>query len=289
MPTKRRRDEEGDRDDDDDERGRGRGRPDDDDERGRGRGRPDDDDEEDSDTAAGADGYCYETLIDGDLEDRPGTVPNYPGAGERAQIDDNLQFVYENGSVANGTDYDDMCPPNDSAIGYFEDDLSELTDRLDDLDAGGSTATYLGMQWGLALLNPATRPLVDEMRDAGLVGATARGRPADWTAGTTDKYVILFTDGALNVQLDFYTPNGHPIPSQSRVERVFADQCAFARDQNVVVFTIAFELPSDVPQRMRDLLRDCASDGRFLEADEDNLDVAFRQIAADIQRLKLLN
>jgi len=239
---------------------------------------------------------CMRIDIEDDLVARPGTVPNYPADGTREAIDDEAYrwtigfngwwYVWQKQPLEN------VCPSDPAAtVRYLSADQAELQTMMRNLNADGSTATYFGMQWGLALLNPATRPLVDEMaRPAvGLVSPSMRGRPADWTDSQTDKYLILFTDGAMNSNIDFYTPYGEQEPSMATLKQAFRDQCDFARRKGVIVFTIGFELPPGASSEMTGLLRNCASEGRYYPADRDTLENAFSSIATDIQRLKLIN
>lgn len=233
-------------------------------------------------------GACYQTRIEEDLEDHPGEVPNYPVTEARGQIRD-ANFINSSGTIT-GTVFTNVCPDDDFATIYLEGDQDVLKDAIDDMATNnGSTATYLAMQWGIALLNPDTQPLVAEMAmtPVDLVADHFDTRPASWGDPDTSKYLVLFTDGMLNVQGDFYTEFGETPPSQSEVEDIFQDQCQFAKDNGTVVFTIAFEAPSDAEDQMRS----CATTptGHFFKADTGNISAVFDLIARNIQALKLLN
>ena len=248
-----------------------------------------------------AKGSCYQIKIEDDLEDNPGTIPNQSAGETRGQIGD-AWFINDFGTIT-GHKFTNVCPPDSAAILYLEHDATKLNQAINAMSTNnGSTATYLAMQWGLALLNPASQPVVAEMAasDDVMVAGSGGGmvfppelvddafasRPASWTDHLTNKYLVLFTDGNLNVQGDFYTEFGDSPPSQAEAEQVFLDQCQHAKDNDIVVFTIAFEAPPSA----EDDMRDCATNNSFyFEADSGNIDEVFDKIARNIQVLKLTN
>lgn len=77
--------------------------------------------------------------------------------------------------------------------------IGVLQGQIDGLTAIGATSINAGMKWGLALLDPASRPLYTEMIGAPIPAAFA-GRPFDYTPDnaanpTSMKVIILMTDG----------------------------------------------------------------------------------------------
>lgn len=268
------------------------------------------DDDGDSDTAAVSNrdpayGSCYQTkfdeLIDAadmtavalaetaeareELLNALGTIPNFPRTEARGQITD-AKFVRDDGTVTSTT-FTAVCPEDTYATRYMEHSAQTLRDEIEEIVIGNdSTATYLAMQWGLALLHPESQPMISEMSDEGLVDAAFASRPGAWDDADTQKIVVLFTDGKLNVQGDFYTPFGDPVPSLAKANEVFDTQCLYARTRGIRVFTIAFEAPEAAEIQMRD----CATvPSMFYKADTNSISAVFDQIARDIQALKLTN
>ncbi len=95
------------------------------------------------------------------------------------------------------------CPVvDDEAIIAYSISRSDLKDKIDDLSAGGNTAIDVGMKWGVALLDPAARPAINALEDAGVVNEHLRDRPADYSDRETLKVVVLMTDGANTTQYD---------------------------------------------------------------------------------------
>lgn len=259
-------------------------------------------------------GSCYEIKIQEDLVDNPGTIPGLGSTpGERRQIVDARSVQLESEQPRNaveptvwtGGTYEDLCPPDDvGGTIYLEDDRQPLFDVLgvqlvDDeitltgggIEADGSTTTYFGTQWGLALLNPATQPIISEMAVpvVGLVDPAMADRPAPWLTNNTQKVLLLLSDGGLNVQLDFYSPPGATsptgVPTREEVETAFSAMCLWAKDptRDITVITVSYDMTPEAEQ----LIADCASPGFAFRANTDNIAVVFDQIANSIQRLRL--
>ena len=95
------------------------------------------------------------------------------------------------------------CP--DDAYGAMvvhSADEQELVDHIATLGAGGNTAIDIGMKWGVALLDPSTRPVVSQMITDGHIVAEAAGRPAAYDAPDALKIVVVMTDGMNTTQYD---------------------------------------------------------------------------------------
>ncbi|MEN9060367.1 hypothetical protein [Ponticoccus litoralis] len=73
--------------------------------------------------------------------------------------------------------------------------------------ARGNTAIDLGMKWGLALLDPTMRPVMEDMNRDGLVSDVAAIRPAAHDDNQTMKFVIVMTDGENTQQYDLKEHN----------------------------------------------------------------------------------
>lgn len=95
------------------------------------------------------------------------------------------------------------CPRDEyGAIVVHSDNVSDLQNHINGLNAGGNTAIDLGMKWGVALLDPGSRGLVDDMITDGHISARASGRPVSYTNADTLKIIVLMTDGANTTEYD---------------------------------------------------------------------------------------
>jgi len=77
--------------------------------------------------------------------------------------------------------------PNDNAV--------QLKSQINALVAEGNTSITLGMKWGVALLDPAARPVMTELMSAGQIPASHAGRPFDWVDDDAMKVIVVMTDG----------------------------------------------------------------------------------------------
>lgn len=74
-------------------------------------------------------------------------------------------------------------------------DPAFLTEYLEGLWADGNTSIEIGLRWGAAMLDPSSRPIIDDMIARGVVDAAFSGRPLDYDDEETLKAVVLMTDG----------------------------------------------------------------------------------------------
>lgn len=70
-----------------------------------------------------------------------------------------------------------------------------LTTQIRNLQAVGATSIDLGLKWGLTMLDPASRPLVNDLIAANAVPAHFSGRPFDFDDPEVLKVIVLMTDG----------------------------------------------------------------------------------------------
>lgn len=89
-----------------------------------------------------------------------------------------------------------------AAIIPHSTDPEVLKAHIDAFQANGNTAIDLGMKWGLALLDPTMRPVLEDMHGDGLVSDVASIRPAAYDNNQTMKFVIVMTDGQNTQQYD---------------------------------------------------------------------------------------
>lgn len=101
------------------------------------------------------------------------------------------------------------CPTEtyrDNRIVVHSSDIPDLQAAITGLDAYGNTAIDLGMKWGVALIDPSFRPIMENLMDDGLVDSSATGRPVDYTDGDGLKVIVLMSDGANTQEYDLREP-----------------------------------------------------------------------------------
>jgi len=171
------------------------------------------------------------------------------------------------------------------------------------------------MRWGAALLDPSSRWLNEALANNGTIAPQYANRPAEWDDGDTLKVVVLMTDGMITEQVRPRRPQSsifgrdgvYPteaeqdqlnathisalddayrqrISTQNENSSDFDAACAAAKDNDIVIYTIAFETNAQGQNEMRR----CASDPtNFFNAEGLELRYAFRSIAASIRSLRL--
>ncbi|MCR9107767.1 Tad domain-containing protein [Marivita sp. XM-24bin2] len=98
---------------------------------------------------------------------------------------------------------DSWCPDDEyGSIIAHSSNKTELLAHIASLSAGGNTAIDLGMKWGVALLDPSARPVVNGLIADGHVVAEAAGRPAAYDAPDALKIAVVMTDGMNTTQFD---------------------------------------------------------------------------------------
>ena len=94
-------------------------------------------------------------------------------------------------------EYDQILP--------FSKDLNALTDQLNAMKSRGSTSLDTAAKWGVALLDPASRPVINHLstlwdgagnpEDRQSVDPGFSQRPVDWNHESTQKVMLIITDG----------------------------------------------------------------------------------------------
>lgn len=89
------------------------------------------------------------------------------------------------------------CPPSTgNVVSVMGTDIETLKTKIDAFEAIGATSINAGLRWGLTLLDPGQRPLIEELVGAGEVPADFSGRPYDWDDDEAMKVIVLMTDGS---------------------------------------------------------------------------------------------
>lgn len=88
------------------------------------------------------------------------------------------------------------CPTHASqAIMPYQNNPTTLKTRIRSFIADGNTSIDFGMKWGVALLDPTFRPVVNGMVGTGHIPAVFQDRPFDYGVPRTAKYIVLMSDG----------------------------------------------------------------------------------------------
>lgn len=93
------------------------------------------------------------------------------------------------------------CPPQPTNIIRLpSNNVGTMHTQIDALVGIGATSINAGLKWGMAMLDPANRPMFNEFRSAGQIPNYFNGRPFDYTvdgAPNPDsmKIILLMTDG----------------------------------------------------------------------------------------------
>ena len=123
----------------------------------------------------------------------------------------------------------DTAQYNERSIVPYESDYTELTDKINDLTAGGNTSINIGVKWGAALLDPSFRPGLEDLANNSVVDPAFVGRPFNYTRARTKKVMVVMTDGinTANIWVEnkyrsgpspFWVvgANHHPVPAGGR-------------------------------------------------------------------------
>ncbi len=96
----------------------------------------------------------------------------------------------------------------------YQNDYTLIYNYIEALTAGGWTAIDYGMKWGVGVLDPSFRPIVQDMLadsqdpdfGATLVPDNVAGHPVNYATENVYKYIVLMTDGANTEHRDLGTP-----------------------------------------------------------------------------------
>lgn len=185
------------------------------------------------------------------------------------------------------------CPYEATSITYLSNDAAALKARIDSLRLHDGTGTGVAANWGMLLLDPSARPFIANMAAAGQLPLQFSDRPAAFDDGDTVKIMVLMTDGQISNQMrpkQYKFPrsqegkNNDTMQSSADASKSLQTVCSYARANDVIVFTIGFDLKEGGKKDMRN----CASsEAHFYDVKGLNIADAFRSIARSIQQIKL--
>ncbi len=240
----------------------------------------------------------------------------------RSKRYDHMQH-FEEGSSWNGKEYtkknrkfDNIdnpgCPKQTyEEIQAFSQDAAGLKSRINQLEARANTSIHLGMKWGVAMLDPAFRPITQKLG----VDPVFASRPAEYSDVETFKTIILMTDGenvnTVRIDDSVYANGGHrdhwsdyPLYwwlnrnvnsrdhwkwrytkySSTQADNMLFNICDAAKEKRIVIWSIGFE----VSDRGAAVMKDCASSpSHFFRVEGVQISDAFKAIARQINQLRL--
>ncbi len=209
---------------------------------------------------------------------------------------DDASYSVASGFV--GWDYpptDGQNPCINAQIQPLTSNITTLHNEIGTLTAGGSTAGHLGVEWGWYMISPNWASLFP-----------AASQPAAYGTAHLLKVVILMTDGAFNTVYCKGVISG-PTSATDGSSGSSADHAACAAPNgdsftqaqtlctnmkaapnNIIIYTVGFLHQGPDPSAQA-ILANCASDPSkaYLPTDGTSLQVAFQQIAADMNLLRI--
>ena len=88
------------------------------------------------------------------------------------------------------------CPPSTvNVVRPPNNDVINMKAYINNLTAIGATSTNAGLKWGLALLDPESRPLFATLASTSKIPSSFNTRPFDYTDKNAMKVIVLMTDG----------------------------------------------------------------------------------------------
>ncbi len=209
-----------------------------------------------------------------------------------------------------------MCPTGThEKITPLSQDRDALNTQIANLVPTNNTSIFMGMKWGLALLDPSAQSLV-----AADIDAAFTGRPAAFGGSGTEvdtvKVIVVMTDGQnTNTEelVDAYYSDDNLIQhfgtnpikywvnnnasssleyddlvetkyNSAKGDELLQKSCDAANANGVQVFAIAFEAPDAGVTAMAN----CASSvNHFFNSNGDDLESVFRAIAEQVTDLRL--
>ncbi|MCX7560848.1 Tad domain-containing protein [Sulfitobacter sp. F26204] len=211
------------------------------------------------------------------------------------------------------------CPKRDFETIYpFSQNKALLKARINQFQPRANTAIHLGMKWGVGMLDPEWQSFNAVLPD---IDAAFRSRPAAYSdpdvpgSNETLKTIILMTDGenvtTQRINDNYYANYNHwrhwsnyPLNwylnryvrsrdhwkwkytkyTPGHADSLLSNICDAAKDNNIVIWSIGFE----VTDHGADVMRDCASSpSHFFRVEGVEIKEAFESIARQINQLRL--
>ncbi|MFC6760302.1 hypothetical protein ACFQFQ_13725 [Sulfitobacter porphyrae] len=224
-------------------------------------------------------------------------------------------YSIESGNQQN-TLYDTVCPRNNyERILPFSQNATYIKSQINQFKPRAGTSIFLGMKWGVGMLQPNFRPIITSLSNSGSVDAAFANRPSALDDPETLKTVILMTDGQndrsmripswyynsdseivhwsrynlqyyLNRYVSYYYHNDfyYEKYNASQGDSLLSSICDAAKEARIVIWSIGFE----VTDHGANVMRDCASSpSHFFRVEGVEIEDAFEAIARQINQLRL--
>lgn len=250
--------------------------------------------------------YCVE-IPDGHMTQ---TWLNQGHVFEQAQ---HFQWNYDGW---NNIRTDTVCPRYSyETITPFSRDAVALKQQIDQFRPRAGTSIFLGMKWGVSLLDPQSSNVVSSLIGGGHVDGIFSGRPASFSDPETLKTVILMTDGkndrSNRINPSVYRTNSHyahwdrynfwwyvsryvrsnqqhawwqEYYNATTGDSLTDSICSVAKQAGIVVWTIGFE----VDNHGANVMQNCASSpSHFFRVEGVDIRSAFEAIGRQINQLRL--
>lgn len=257
--------------------------------------------------------HDYTSCVDFEIEDF-GVVPI-----SQTKAYAHMQH-FDAGWSHNGTTVSNPGCPRRSyeEITPFSQDNAALKQQINQFRPRANTSIHLGMKWGVGMLDPAFRPINQKVATS----STFANRPADYSDIETLKTVILMTDGenvpTERIAAKVYANRNHwdhwnkyslhsflyynvysrdywkytndvynwryTKYSAGQADTMLQNICDAAKAQNIVIWSIGFE----VEEPGANVMRNCASSpSHFFRVEGAEISEAFEAIARQINQLRL--
>lgn len=233
-------------------------------------------------------------------------------------------YSIESGNQQN-TRYDTVCPQNGNrhsgtyedyeAITAFSQNATALKAQINKFKPRAGTSIFLGMKWGVGMLEPDFRPIISNLASAGKADPAFANRPSALNDPETLKTVILMTDGQNDRSMripDWYYNSDSEVMhwyynnlqyyinryvsyyyrsdfyyekyNASQGDTLLSNICDAAKEARIVIWSIGFE----VTDHGASVMRDCASSpSHFFRVEGVEIEDAFEAIARQINQLRL--
>lgn len=145
--------------------------------------------------------YCLDlppTTYSSTALSRTTPLPQVPFVDHWTSVTRNTTYYApQTPNLENGLYTNMWCQPNAATyVSAFGNDATKLKAQINGLIAVGATSIDLGLKWGAALLDPASRSVITELATANHVPNYFSGRPGDYGDRETLKVIVLMTDGS---------------------------------------------------------------------------------------------
>ncbi|WP_306252672.1 TadE/TadG family type IV pilus assembly protein [Parvularcula sp. IMCC14364] len=197
--------------------------------------------------------------------------------------------------------FNPWCPSGNNEAIFLSNNPDELKDLVEAFTLSDGTGMDIGAAWGLKALSPKMRGV--------LKGDFEDVRPTDYNSDTI-KALVMMTDGGITPQFrptqsgcirardnnlahndhkecqEFLFEDETYRHTKSVAVDYFEDVCAEAVENNILVFTIGFEISAGSNQDI--YLRGCPqNESQYYFVESTDIEAAFSSIAASINGIRL--